>query len=111
MDTILGCRSLSDPDRGYVADLQEAAEGSWNRSILVDTREQVPVQRSRGMPPVSEQEEKAEGDVRERKPTAWRGPKHAIRVTGPPVELQQLTELSSPCDAGHRSLVRKLKTI
>jgi len=38
-------------------------------------------------------------------------PKHAIRVTGLPIELQQLAELSAPRDAGDSSLVRKLQTI
>ncbi len=69
---------LTDPDRGYVANLHEVSEASWHRSVLVDPREQVTVQRSRSMPPVPEQEEQAEGDVRERKPTAWRGPKNSI---------------------------------
>ena len=47
---------LANPYGGNVADLQEAAEGSRHRCILVDTREQVPVQSPRCMPPVAKQE-------------------------------------------------------
>ena len=48
--------SLTDPDGGNVPDLQEATEGSWHRCILVDSREQVPEQSPRCMPPVAEQD-------------------------------------------------------